>query len=68
MWTPSAVLALDESVEIQDFRPARGSVQDPIQVFSACIYSLADAVKEAQDYTFGIPSRLLGKMLLSQKT
>ena len=65
MWTPSAVLALDESVEIQDFRPARGSVQDPIQVFSACIDSLADAVKEAQDYTFGIPSRLLGEMLLS---
>ena len=44
MWTPSAVLALDESIEIQDFRPTRGNVQDPIQVFNACIDSLADAI------------------------
>ena len=46
MWTPSAVLALDESIEIQDFRPTRGNVQDPIQVFNACIDSLADAVQK----------------------
>ena len=46
MWTLSAVLALDESIEIQDFRPTRGNVQDPIQVFNACIDSLADAVQK----------------------
>ncbi|CAH3124571.1 unnamed protein product [Pocillopora meandrina] len=40
MWTPSAVLALDESIEIQDFRPTRGNF------FNACIDSLADAVQK----------------------
>ena len=46
MWTPSAMLALEESIEIQDFRPTRGNVQDPIQVFNACIDSLVDAVQK----------------------
>ena len=32
--------------EIQDFRPARGDVQDPVQVFNACIDSLADAIQK----------------------
>ena len=46
MWTPSAVLALDESTDIQDFRLARRNVQDPVQVFNACIDSLSDAVQK----------------------
>ena len=32
--------------EIQDFRPARGDVQDQVQVFNACIDSLADAIQK----------------------
>ena len=45
MWTPSALFALDENTEINDFRPAKGNVQDPVQVFNACMDSLTDAVK-----------------------
>ena len=33
-------------IELQDFRPARGTVQDPVQVFNACIDSLADAIQK----------------------
>ena len=33
-------------VEIQDFKPARRNVQDPVQVFNACIDSLADAIQK----------------------
>ena len=32
--------------EIQDFRPAGGNVQDPVQVFNAYIDSLADAIQK----------------------
>ena len=33
-------------IEIQDFKPARRNVQDPVQVFNACIDSLADAIQK----------------------
>ena len=36
-----AVFAFDGSREISHFRSARGNVKDPVQVFSACIFSIA---------------------------
>ena len=43
-WTPSALLAHDESTEIQDFTSATENVEGPVQVFNRCIDKLADAV------------------------
>ena len=43
-WTPSALLALDESREIQDFQSTRENVEGPVHVFNACIDSIADAI------------------------
>ena len=54
--------------EIQDFRSARGNVQDPVQGFDTCNESIADAVRKPQNYTFGIPKRLKEKCTLTEKS
>ena len=46
-------------IEIQDFRPARGNVQDPVQVFNACIDSLADAIQKLR--ITHLESQIVGK-------
>ena len=48
----SAVFALDESREIQDFRSVRGNVRDPLQGFSACNNSITDAIQKLYSHAF----------------
>ena len=47
-----AVFAFDGSREISHFISARGNVTDPLQVFSACIVSIADAVQKLFSYAY----------------
>ena len=42
MWTPSALLAFDDSM--QEFGLTPENVEGPVQVFNSCMDSLADAV------------------------
>ena len=62
------MFALGRRREIQDFRSARGNVQDPVQGFDTCNESIADAVRKPQNYTFGIPKRLKEKCTLTEKS
>ena len=62
----SVVFALSRRREIQDFRSARGNVQDPVQGFDTCNKSSADAVRKPQNYTFGVPKRLKEKCTLTE--
>ena len=43
-WTPSALLAFDDTMEMEEFGLTRENTGGPVHVFNACIESLADAV------------------------
>ena len=44
MWTPSALLAFDDSM--QEFGLTPENADNPVQVFNSCMDSLADAIKK----------------------
>ncbi|KAJ7360074.1 hypothetical protein OS493_018058 [Desmophyllum pertusum] len=45
-WTPSALPAFDDTMEMQEFAFTRENVEGPVQVFNACIDNLADALRK----------------------
>ena len=44
MWTPSALLAFDDSM--QEFGLTPENADNPVQVFNSCMDSLADAIRK----------------------
>ena len=45
-WTPSALLAFDDSMEMDEFGLTEENNGGPVQVFNSCIDSLADAARK----------------------